>query len=160
MVWSGPLDAVYTPGHTSNHVCYALKQENVLFPGDQVMGWSTTIVSPPDGDMLAYMTSLEKLLRRSDARYWPTHGPAIDQPQAFVTALLEHRRDRERQITACLKQGIDQIPAMVKVMYADVNPGLHPAAARSVLAHLIHMVDTGRAACDGEPRLKSSYRLP
>ena len=154
------LEAVYTPGHTSNHVCYALKQEKVLFPGDHVMGWSTTIVSPPDGDMLAYMTSLEKLLRRDDARYWPTHGPAIDEPRAFVAALIEHRRDRERQILACLKDGVGQIPAMVKVMYADVNPGLHGAAARSVLAHLIHMVDTGRVACDSEPRLGASYRLP
>jgi glyoxylase-like metal-dependent hydrolase (beta-lactamase superfamily II) len=154
------LEAVYTPGHTSNHLCYALKQENALFPGDHVMGWSTTIVSPPDGDMLAYMTSLEKLLKRSDARYWPTHGTFIDDPKRFVAALLEHRRDRERQILDCLKQGIGDIKAMVEMMYADVNPGLHPAAARSVLSHLIHMVDTKRAACDGEPRLGSTYRLP
>jgi glyoxylase-like metal-dependent hydrolase (beta-lactamase superfamily II) len=154
------LEAVYTPGHTSNHICYALKQENALFPGDHVMGWSTTIVSPPDGDMLAYMTSLEKLLKRGEARYWPTHGTSIDDPKAFVAALLEHRRDRERQITDCLGKGIGDIKAMVKVMYADVDVRLHPAAARSVLAHLIHMVDTGRAACDGEPRLGSTYRRP
>jgi glyoxylase-like metal-dependent hydrolase (beta-lactamase superfamily II) len=154
------LEAVYTPGHTSNHICYALREENALFPGDHVMGWSTTIVSPPDGDMLAYMTSLEKLLKRNDARYWPTHGTFIDDPKTFVTALLEHRRDRERQIIDCLKQGICDIKAMVKVMYADVNPGLHPAAARSVLSHLIHMIDTKRVACDGEPRLSATYRLP
>jgi len=154
------LEAVYTPGHTSNHVCYALKEESVLFPGDHVMGWSTTIVSPPDGDMLDYMTSLEKLLGRNDARYWPTHGPAIDEPRTFVAALLEHRRDRERQILNCLSKGISDIKTMVKTMYVDVNPSLHPAAARSVLAHLIHMVETRRVACDGEPALNTAYRLP
>ena len=152
------LEAVYTPGHTSNHLCYALKQENVLFPGDHVMGWSTTIVSPPDGDMLAYMRSLEKLRARSEVRYWPTHGTSIEEPRRFVAALLEHRHDRERQIMDCLGRGIGRIPEMVKVMYADINPGLHPAAARSVLAHLIHMADTGRVACDGEPRPDAVYR--
>ena len=153
------LEAVWTPGHTSNHLCYRLAEENVLFPGDHVMGWSTTIVSPPDGDMGSYMTSLRKLAARGEKLYWPTHGPSIPEPQAFVRALIAHREAREAQIVECLKAGDGAIPAMVERMYADVDRRLHPAAARSVLAHLIHMVETGRAACDGKPRARSTYRL-
>lgn len=154
------LEAVWTPGHTSNHLCYRLAEENVLFPGDHVMGWSTTIVSPPDGDMAAYVASLRKLAARSESLYWPTHGPAIPEPQAFVRALITHREAREAQIRRCLEDGIGRIPEMVERMYADVDRRLHPAAARSVLAHLIHMVEEGRAACDSErPRANSNYRL-
>ena len=154
------LEAVYTPGHTSNHLCFALPEENVLFPGDHVMGWSTTIVSPPDGDMGRYIASLEKLTRRSDARYWPTHGPAIDNPQDHVRGLIRHRHHREEQILACLAKNITTIPAMVAEMYTEVPEFLHPAAQRSVLSHLIHMSETGRVASDGPPRSNSSYRLP
>lgn len=154
------LEAVYTPGHTSNHLCFALHEEATLFPGDHVMGWSTTIVSPPDGDMRRYMESLEKLTRREERRYWPTHGPAIDEPVKYVKALIRHRRQREAQIMACLADGIETIPAMVERMYTDVPQHLHPAAQRSVLAHLIHMVETGRAACEGRPRSTSRYRRP
>jgi len=153
------LEAVYTPGHTSNHLCFALPEEASLFPGDHVMGWSTTIVSPPDGDMQRYMESLEKLLARSqDKRYWPTHGDSIDAPQQHVAALIAHRRGREAQIAACLEAGVAEIPAMVTRMYTDVPEHLHKAAARSVLAHLIHMVESGRAATDGPPRSDSRYR--
>lgn len=154
------LTAVYTPGHTSNHTCFHLAEENVLFTGDHVMGWSTTIVSPPDGDMQKYMASLRRLLDRDDKRYWPTHGPAIENPQDFVRGLIGHREHREQQILDCLKAGPMTIPAMVEVMYADVAQSLHGAAARSVLAHIIHMVDTGRVACDGAPEPDSLYRLP
>jgi len=154
------LQAVYTPGHTSNHTCFHLKEENTLFSGDHVMGWSTTVVSPPDGDMARYMASLEKLIARDDARYWPTHGPAIEQPQDFVRALLGHRHARERQILDCLADGPKSIPEMVAVMYAEVPQGLHKAAGRSVLAHLIHMADGGRIACDGPPDADGRYRLP
>jgi glyoxylase-like metal-dependent hydrolase (beta-lactamase superfamily II) len=155
------LEAVWTPGHTSNHLCYRLAEENVLFPGDHVMGWSTTIVSPPDGDMASYMASLRKLAARSEAAYWPTHGPSIPDPQAFVRALIAHREAREAQIVECLKAGVGRIPAMVERMYVEVDRRLHPAAARSVLAHLIHMVEEGRAACDDDrPRARSAYRLP
>jgi glyoxylase-like metal-dependent hydrolase (beta-lactamase superfamily II) len=152
------LEAVYTPGHTSNHTCFHLKEENILFSGDHVMGWSTTIVSPPDGDMHRYMQSLRKLLDREDARYWPTHGPAIDNPQDFVRQLIAHREEREVQIMACLAKGIDRIPDMVSAMYTEVPESLHKAAARSVLAHIIHMVETGRVACEGEPGPDSAYR--
>ena len=153
------LTAVYTPGHTSNHTCFHLAEENVLFSGDHVMGWSTTVVSPPDGDMHRYMRSLAKLLDRGDQRYWPTHGPAIEQPQDFVRALIAHREDRERQIADCLASGPKSIPAMVEVMYADVPQHLHSAAGRSVLAHLIHMIDNDRVRTDGEPDGGSTYRL-
>ena len=153
--WS--VEGVHTPGHTSNHMCFALKEENALFPGDHVMGWSTTIVSPPDGDMRAYMTSLEKLQARSEAIYYPTHGAPITDPPPYVAALLAHRHEREDQIVACLVDGIALIPDMVARMYADIDPKLHRAAARSVLAHLIHMVDTGRAASDGTPGPETAY---
>lgn len=155
--WS--VEGVHTPGHTSNHMCFALKEENALFPGDHVMGWSTTIVSPPDGDMRAYMASLEKLTRRSERIYYPTHGAPITAPLPYVSALLDHRHEREDQILACLADGIGLIPNMVAKMYADVDPGLHRAAGRSVLSHLIHMVETGRAACEGKPAPDTNFNL-
>ena len=148
--WS--LTALHTPGHTSNHLCFALAQESVLFSGDHVMGWSTTVIAPPDGHMGTYLASLRRLLDRDDHLYWPTHGPCIEAPQAFVQAYLDHRAERERQIEDCLERGIHTIAAMVETIYADVPRILHPAAACSVLAHLIHMVEEGRATCDGEPR--------
>ena len=146
------LSALHTPGHTSNHLCFALEQESVLFSGDHVMGWSTSVIAPPDGDMAAYLASLRRLLARDDKLYWPTHGPCIEDPKALLRAFLDHRAMRERQIEDCIKRGITQIPAMVGEMYAEVPRNLHPAAACSVLAHLIHMVEEGRATCDGEPR--------
>jgi glyoxylase-like metal-dependent hydrolase (beta-lactamase superfamily II) len=155
--WS--FEAVHTPGHTSNHLCFVLAEENALFSGDHVMGWSTSIVSPPDGDMQAYMRSLEKLLERDEAIYWPTHGPPITEPRPFVQSFVAHRQAREAQITACLNEGRATIPEMVERMYAEVPKNLHPAAARSVLAHLVHMVETARAHCDGPPRENSVYRL-
>lgn len=152
------LEAAHTPGHTSNHLCYALLEENALFSGDHVMGWSTTVVSPPDGDMRAYMRSLERLRARGEETFWPTHGPPIPEPQNFVGALLAHRHEREDQILTCLSRGASTIPEMVEVMYADVDRHLHAAAARSVLSHLIHMVETGRAHCDDSPGPDTVYR--
>jgi glyoxylase-like metal-dependent hydrolase (beta-lactamase superfamily II) len=152
------FEAVHTPGHTSNHLCFALREENALFCGDHVMGWSTTIVSPPDGDMHDYMNSLAKLRAHGETRYYPTHGAPIDAPHTFLDALIAHRQEREAQIAACLADGVGRIPDMVKRMYADVDAKLHPAAARSVLAHLEHMVATGRAACEGVPQAGSVYR--
>ncbi len=154
------LEAVHTPGHTSNHLCFALREENALFSGDHVMGWSTTVVSPPDGDMADYMASLARLGARPESVFWPTHGPAIEAPGEFTAALIAHREAREAQIAACLEDGLTGIPDMVRRMYADVNPVLHGAAARSVLAHLIHMVETGRAACAGEPSGASEFTPP
>ena len=144
------LEAVATPGHTSNHLCFALKEQGALFSGDHVMGWSTTIVSPPDGDMAAYMASLDKLLARDDAVYYPTHGPAITDPKGHVRALIAHRRGREAQILEQLEVGPGDIAAMVPTLYTDTDPQLFPAAARSVLAHLIDLESRGRVRCDGD----------
>lgn len=154
------LTAVHTPGHTSNHLCYALAEENALFSGDHVMGWSTTVVSPPDGDMNQYMASLEKCLARDDRVLYPTHGAPITQPKPFIMQLIAHRREREEQILAALKTGPARIPEMVAKLYAKIDPRLHKAAGRSVLAHLIALVDSGRARCDGTPGAASQYRLP
>ncbi len=121
------------------------------------MGWSTTVVAPPDGDMQAYMKSLRKLLGAGDTLYVPTHGPTIANPDAFVEAYIAHREDRERQILDALGRGIGTVGQMVSDMYADVDPRLHPAAARSVLAHLIYLVETGRVASDGPPTLEAAY---
>lgn len=153
------FEAVHTPGHTSNHLCFALKEEDVLFSGDHVMGWSTTVVSQPDGDMGDYMRSLEKLLARDDGAYWPTHGAAIADPQAHVTALLAHRRHREDQIAACIADGRTTIPEMVEAMYVDLDPRLVRGAGRSVQSHLIHMIENGQIACAGAPDLEAVYSL-
>jgi glyoxylase-like metal-dependent hydrolase (beta-lactamase superfamily II) len=144
------LEAVATPGHTSNHLCFALSEAGALFSGDHVMGWSTTVVAPPDGDMAAYMASLDKLHARNDAIYYPAHGPAVTEPQAHVQRLIDHRHDRERQILAHVAAGEGRIPAMVADMYRDIDPRLHPAAGRSVLAHLIDLEARGRVRRSGE----------
>ena len=154
------IEAVHTPGHTSNHICYALREEKALFPGDHVMGWSTTVVSPPDGDMAAYMRSLKALLARDDRIYYPTHGAPIADPKPFVRALIRHREEREDQILACISGGQTRIPDMVAQMYRDIPSYLHPAAARSVLAHLVHMVETHRVATNGAPGPENEYRIP
>jgi glyoxylase-like metal-dependent hydrolase (beta-lactamase superfamily II) len=144
------FECVYTPGHTSNHMCFALKEEKALFTGDHIMGWSTTVVTPPDGDMAQYMASVKKLIARDDEILYPTHGAPVTDPKPFLKAYLEHRVDRENQILACLRDGVNTIPAMVARMYADVDKRLHPAASRSVLAHLIQLVNEGRVTKTGE----------
>ena len=159
---------VFTPGHTSNHMCFTLEEEKAFFPGDHVMGWSTTVVSPPDGDMRAYMASLEKLTLRDDAVYYPTHGAPVGglhdalnrNPQDYVRTLIAHRRDREDQILERLKAGDETIHEMVEVMYAAVDTRLHPAAAHSVFGHLVAMTAEGRVATDGPARPSGRYRLP
>jgi glyoxylase-like metal-dependent hydrolase (beta-lactamase superfamily II) len=144
------LRAVATPGHTSNHLCFALEGTGLLFTGDHVMGWSTTVVSPPDGDMKAYLESLNLLLGRDDKVYHPAHGPAVDKPHAHVRALIAHRRMREKQILGRLGQGEGHIPFMVETMYRDIDPRLHPAAGRSVLAHLVDLEARGLVRKEGE----------
>jgi glyoxylase-like metal-dependent hydrolase (beta-lactamase superfamily II) len=142
------FDCVYTPGHTSNHMCYALREEKALFTGDHVMGWSTTVVAPPDGDMAQYMESLRKLLARDDEILYPTHGAPVRDPKPFLQAYLDHRREREAQILACLRDGVTTIPEIVERLYADLDQRLHSAAARSVLAHLIQLETEGRVCMD------------
>ena len=150
---SGPgwtLTAVHTPGHTSNHVCFALTEEAALFSGDHVMGWSTTVIAPPDGDMAAYMSSLARLLDRDDRVYYPTHGAQVTEPKRFVRGLITHRRQRETQILDRLAAGPATVSGMVAAMYAGVDPRLHPAAGLSVAAHLIDLRARGRVTADGD----------
>ncbi len=155
------VECVYTPGHTSNHLCFALKEENALFTGDHVMGWSTSVIGPPDGDMTEYMQSLEKLLDRPEDIYWPTHGTCIKDVKNYVKAFIEHRLDRERQILACMGDGYTNIVEMVPVMYTETDKSLYGAAARSVLSAMIRMIDTGQVLCDSDtPSVNSVYTLP
>jgi glyoxylase-like metal-dependent hydrolase (beta-lactamase superfamily II) len=151
------LECLATPGHISNHVCYSLVEERGLFSGDHVMGWSTSVVSPPEGHMGDYLRSLELLLTRDDEVYWPTHGPPIHDPKALVRAFIAHRHHREEQIMDCLQAGLTTIDAMVPVIYADVATELHAAAARSTYAHLVHMVETGLVHTEGQPSPGSVY---
>jgi glyoxylase-like metal-dependent hydrolase (beta-lactamase superfamily II) len=144
------LTAVATPGHTSNHLCYALEQSGALFTGDHIMGWSTTVVAPPDGDMAAYMDSLQKIHDRDDRVHYPAHGPPIDNPRQFARGLIGHRRQRERQILALLGEAPQTIAEMVPRMYKAVAQELWGAAGRSVLAHLIDCERRGLVARDGE----------
>ena len=154
------IEAVHTPGHLSNHLCYALPAHKALFTGDHMMGWATTVVAPPDGDMSAYLDSLDVLLARDDEIYLPTHGAPIKNPRRFVRAVKAHRLMRDAQILEQLKKGRTRIPDMVEAMYADVDPRLHKAAALNVLAHLIRLVGAGRATCNGDPTLGASYASP
>jgi glyoxylase-like metal-dependent hydrolase (beta-lactamase superfamily II) len=149
---------VFTPGHTSNHMCYALAEEKALFTGDHVMGWSTTVVAPPDGDMGAYLRSLEKLIARQDRILYPTHGSPIMKPRSFLRAYLAHRRMRENQIGRALGRGLGTVPELVAVLYAGLKPALHRAAALTVEAHLQHMLEEGkiRALPDGRYELSSA----
>jgi glyoxylase-like metal-dependent hydrolase (beta-lactamase superfamily II) len=152
------IEAIATPGHASNHLAFALLEENALFPGDHVMGWSTTVVAPPDGDMGAYLASLDKVAARGFATLWPTHGPPITEPAPFLAAYREHRLERERQILGRLAAGDRTIREMVPAIYAGVDPRLWPAASLSMLAHLIRLVETGAVAADGAPGLDARYR--
>jgi glyoxylase-like metal-dependent hydrolase (beta-lactamase superfamily II) len=153
------FEVVHTPGHTSNHLCFALGESGVLFSGDHVMGWSTSVIAPPDGDMAAYMASLDKLLGRRDAVYWPTHGPAITEPREHVRAFIAHRREREAGILDCLSNGNGRIDAIVERLYVGLQPGLHRAAGRSVHAHLIDLTARGVVESDGPPTLDANYRV-
>ncbi len=150
---SGPdwtIAAVATPGHTSNHLCYSLVESGALFTGDHIMAWSTSVVSPPDGDMSAYMASLQKLYDREDRIYYQAHGPAVEKPRQLVRGMLGHRRQREAQILRLLGEGPQTIPAMVAVMYKGLDPRLTGAAGRSVLAHLLDLQNQQRVRVESE----------
>ena len=155
------LTAVATPGHTSNHLSVAMDVDRALFTGDHVMGWSTTVVSPPDGDMRAYIESMHKVISRNDAILWPTHGGPITDPQPFLNAYLGHRLEREKQIVLQIAAGNDTIPGIVKVLYANIDKRLHRPARRSVWSHLRKLVDDGviATADGGAPRLLGTYKL-
>ncbi len=153
------LEAMATPGHASNHMAFVLREENALFSGDHIMGWSTTVVAPPDGDMIAYMDSLDRVLARGFSTIWPTHGPAITQVAPFLKAYRDHRLEREAQICARLAAGDATIADMVPTLYAAVDQRLWPAASLSVLAHLIKLASEGRVFADPGPTMTARYRL-
>ncbi|MDE0880076.1 MAG: MBL fold metallo-hydrolase [Sphingomonas bacterium] len=152
------LEAIATPGHTSNHLAFALPETKALFSGDHVMGWSTTVVSPPDGDMTAYMASLDKLMARDDRIYYPGHGEAVDRPQRLVRGMLGHRKQREGQILRFLRAEAMTIPDLVGRMYVGIDPRLIPAAERSVLAHLYDLDGRGLVASGDDSELGGVWR--
>jgi len=151
------LQAVSTPGHTMNHLAFALAQESALFSGDHVMAWSTTIVAPPDGAMGAYMSSLERLMARDETLYWPGHGGPVKEPQRFVRGLLSHRRMRETTILERVQAGDRRIVSVVDRLYVGLEPKLKGAAALSVFAHLEELVARGVVRTDGHARLDGEY---
>jgi glyoxylase-like metal-dependent hydrolase (beta-lactamase superfamily II) len=143
------LECVATPGHTANHMCYALAQEQALFSGDHVMGWSTSVIAPPDGNMGDYLASLEKLAARGERIFYPTHGSPIPDPKAWLGQLIAHRRTREAQILAALARGADTVSGLAEKLYPGLDPALRPAAAQQIAAHLEHLKSRGQAAAEG-----------
>ena len=134
---------LHTPGHLDDHVCL-IRDDGVVLTGDHVMGWSSSVVLPPDGDMADYIASLERLMAHPASLYLPGHGPAIVEPLGYAQALLRHRLAREAEVLACLAEGVAEIPAMVARMYPDLTPALVPMAARNVESHLIKLRREGR----------------
>ncbi len=152
------LEAVETPGHAANHLCFALREENALFSGDHVMAWSTSVIAPPDGSMTAFMASLEKLRSRNDEIYWPGHGGPVTDPPRYLRALIGHRRQREAAILARLGLGITTIPEIVGSVYPGLDPRLSRAAGLSTLAHLEDLIGRGLAAREDGEGAAASYR--
>jgi glyoxylase-like metal-dependent hydrolase (beta-lactamase superfamily II) len=152
------IEAVFTPGHTANHMAFALTEENTLLSGDHVMAWSTSIVAPPDGSMGDYMASLDKLRARSEAIFWPGHGGPVREPAKFMRALSHHRRLREASILKRLAAGDRGIPDIVTAIYEGLDPRLKGAAGLSVFAHLEDLVAKGLATTDGAPSLTAEFR--
>ena len=153
------IEAVTTPGHTANHMAYALRENDALFTGDHVMGWSTSIVAPPDGAMSDYLASLEKLTKRSEQTYLPGHGPVIEDAVRFVTYYIQHRKAREDSILYRLSKGATDIPTLVRAIYIGIDPRLTGAAGLSVLAHLEDLVTRGLVQTDGQPAIDGVYHL-
>lgn len=153
------FSAVATPGHTANHLCFALAGADILFSGDHVMAWSTSIVAPPDGAMADFMHSLDRLLARPERRYLPGHGGPVTDAQNYVRALKRHRQMREAAMLAELAKAPRTIPDLVATIYRDTDPSLHPAAGLSVLAHLEDLMSRREVANDGAPGIAGLYRL-
>jgi glyoxylase-like metal-dependent hydrolase (beta-lactamase superfamily II) len=153
------VEALTTPGHTANHMAYALKEANLIFSGDHVMAWSTSIVAPPDGAMSDYMASLDKLARRSEPLYLPGHGGPVREAPRFVQSYIRHRQAREASILRRLGKGAADIPTLVRAIYIGLDPRLAGAAALSVLAHLEDLVARGIVATEGTPSIGGTYRL-
>ena len=160
--WQGDgytIEAIATPGHCSNHLCFSLLEEGALLSGDHVMAWSTSVVAPPDGSMRAYMNSLDKLRGRPERIYWPGHGGPVLEPQRYVRALIHHRRQREASILNALVGGPQTIPALVAKIYVGLNPSLMRAAGLSTLAHLEDLSERGRVVGENLAGGESRFRL-
>lgn len=153
------IEALATPGHASNHMAFVLREENALFSGDHVMGWSTTVVAPPDGDMAAYMASLDVVIARDFSTIWPTHGAPIVEPGPFLEAYRTHRLAREAQVLRRLAAGDRRIANMVPALYAAVDSRLWPAAGLSVWAHLIALEQAGAVQATPGPTIDADWTL-
>lgn len=151
------LETILTPGHTQNHACFAIADTNMLFSGDHVMSWATSIVAPPDGSMADYMNSLSIMMERKETIYFPGHGGRLEKAPEFVRALRAHRKMRETAVLSRIRAGDQNIPDIVKVIYKETDPRLHGAAGLSVFAHIEDLVTQGRVLCDGPPALNSQY---
>jgi glyoxylase-like metal-dependent hydrolase (beta-lactamase superfamily II) len=152
------LTAVATPGHAANHLAFSLAGSDLLFSGDHVMAWSTSVVAPPDGSMADYMASLARLLDRPERRYLPGHGGPVVAAQGFVRSLIAHRKMREAAILDRLARGDRTIAEIVAALYRETPPALHGAAGLSVFAHMEDLVARGLVETDGSPRLDGSFR--
>ncbi|AKI01446.1 Zn-dependent hydrolase, glyoxylase [Hoeflea sp. IMCC20628] len=152
------METLHTPGHTANHAAFALMGTGLVFSGDHVMAWATSIIAPPDGAMSDFMASLDMLAARDDRGYLPGHGGPVKEPRQFVRALKTHRRMRERAVLGRIEKGDRLISEMVKVIYRSTDPRLHGAAALSVLAHLEDLVSRGEVVTDGPPAINGEYR--
>ena len=153
------LEAIWTPGHYCNHICFLLAEQGILFSGDHLMAWSTTMVSPPGGDLLAFMDSLCRAKATGASTCFPGHGPVLTDPAAMIDYQRKHRREREEQIVECLCEGASSVGEITERVYFDLDPRLVPAAARNVLAHLIALICDGLAVTDGPVDSESRFRL-
>ena len=151
------LETILTPGHTQNHACFAICDTDMLFSGDHVMSWATSIVAPPDGSMADYMNSLGVMMKRKETVYFPGHGGRLEKAPEFVRALRAHRKMRETAVLSRIRAGDQTIPDIVKVIYKETDPRLHGAAGLSVFAHIEDLVTQNKVRCDGPPALNSIY---
>lgn len=153
------IEVIHTPGHLSNHLCFAYLDEKALFTGDHIMGWSTTIISPPDGNMSDYLASLEKLRIRDEKTYYPTHGEPIKNPIQFVTQLIGHRLRRDKEIIRAIGNGAHSIDGIIELVYADLDPKLNLAASRTIYAHLIRLVELEELTYKGTLNEQTTFHL-
>ena len=153
------LDVLHMPGHSLDHLCFALVGKRLMFTGDHVMGWNTTVIAPPEGNMAKFLASLERLMQRHDKMFLPGHGGRIQTPQRVVKAYIMHRKWREQTILACLEDGVNTIPRIVSRLYGTLDAELKEAAALSVLAHLEHLINRELVSVEGRAGLSSAFYL-
>jgi glyoxylase-like metal-dependent hydrolase (beta-lactamase superfamily II) len=153
------LDVLHMPGHAPDHLCFALVGKRTMFTGDHVMGWNTTVIAPPEGNLAQFLGSLERLMQRHDKMFLPAHGGRIQTPQRVVKAYIMHRKWREQTILACLEEGVGTVPRIVARLYGTLDAGLKQAAALSVLAHLEYLIERDLVAAEGTSGVSSAFYL-